>query len=95
MTHYLTEKLEQSVNSFNKLVLTFRPNVTGGDYCVATINDSEIADLYEDLRSDYPESATPQKDLQIVINYCVENGRFYHENGEEIDEYEFSNNNEY
>ena len=54
-----------------------------------------MADLYNDLRSDYPESETPKEDLQAIITYCVANGRFYNEDGDEIDEYAFSINNDY
>lgn len=95
MTHYLTEQFTERRGDFGKLVLTFRPNIVVGNYCVATINDTEIADLYDDLRSDYPDSENPEQDLKKVIDYCVNNGRYYNEDGEEIDEYDFSNNNEY
>lgn len=95
MTHYLTETLSRSTDGFGRLILTFRPNITDGDYCVATVTDTNIADLYNDLRSDYPESETPKEDLQAIITYCVANGRFYNEDGDEIDEYAFSINNDY
>lgn len=89
MIHCLTEQLTGSRGRFNKLVLTYTPNIIGGNYCTSYINDSNIVDMYNDLRSDYPDTETPKEDLQIVIDYCLSNGRFFNEDGEEIEEWEF------
>lgn len=96
---YPTEQLTQSTGRFNKLVLTYRPNIYNGDYCKATISDSDICDKYNSLRNheaNYDDLAELESDLQDVIDYVLNNGIFYNEEGEEIDEYDFmeSDNND-
>lgn len=71
------------------MVLTFRPSVFGGYSCVATIREAEMRDLYRDLRSDYPDSDDVERDLQRLIDYVLENGLYYDEEGDVCDEWEF------
>lgn len=71
------------------MVLTFRPSIVGGYSCVASINDPELRDLFRDLGREYPDSEDPQGDLQRLIDYVIENGQCYDEEGDICDAYEF------
>ena len=82
MVHCLTEQFTRSYGSFGAMVLTFRPSVFGGYSCVATIADSEMRDLYRDLRSDYPDAEDPERELQRLIDYILANGQCYDEEGD-------------
>ena len=86
-SRYLTEQFTRSYGQFGAMVLTFRPSIVGGCSCVATIRNSEIRDIYRDLESEYPDSEQPEEDLKRVIDYVLANGRFFDEDGEEVDEY--------
>ena len=86
---YLTEQFTRSYGPFGAMVLTFRPSIVGGYSCVATIHDSVIRDIFRDLGREYPDSEQPEEDLKRVIDYVLANGRFFDENGEEVDEYTF------
>ncbi len=91
MLHCLTEQFTQSYGRFGAMILTFRPSIFNGYSCVATINDPELRDLYRDLRHDYPESEDPEGDLQRLIDYVIENGQCYDEEGDICDIWEFCN----